>query len=124
MDGSVSTSMPSHSGNAIPNVQGVQGVQASVSNSSAVNRRNQQVARRSARNRDKVVIAAERCLTRVLDVMCCVEFRAVIEIVHQDNISNNSVVENIVLSEEQLHECLLAHFTGDMRAYVKNVMKW
>mmetsp|Transcript_27430 Transcript_27430/g.46978 ORF Transcript_27430/g.46978 Transcript_27430/m.46978 type:complete len:167 (-) Transcript_27430:638-1138(-) len=129
-DGSVSTSMTSgykpsstnSSSNANPSVQSVVGT--SVSNSSAVNRRNQQVARRSARNRDKVVIAAERCLTRVLDVLCSAEVRVVLEIVYHTNVSTNRAVTSGVPREAQLHDSLLDNFSGDMRAYVKNMMKW
>ena len=126
-DGSVSTSMTSgyksstssSSSSASPSVQ-VGGT--SVSNSSAVNRRNQQVARRSARNRDKVVIAAERCLTRVLDLLCSAEVRVVMEIVYHTKVSANRAVASGVLREAQLHDSLLDNFSGDMRAYVKCFM--
>ena len=130
-DGSVSTSMtsgykPSSTNSSssanpssVPSVVGT-----SVSNSSAVNRRNQQVVRRSARNRDKVVIAAERCLTRVLDLLCSAEVRVVMEIVYHTNVSTNRAVTSGVLREAQLHHALLDNFSGDMRAYVKNMMKW
>ena len=131
-DGNVSTSMTSGyktstssssscsaNPSSVPSVVGT-----SVSNNSAVNRRNQQVARRSARNRDKVVIAAERCLTRVLELLCSAEGRVVMEIVYHTNVTANSAVASGVIREAQLHDSLLDTFSGDMRAYVKNMMKW
>lgn len=124
-DGIVDANVGSTVGNNVLNTS----IGTSVSNSSAVNRRNQQVARRSARNRDKVVIAAERCLTRVLDLLCSAEVRYVIGIVYQAGTDSKSPGDGNsgsgeVLSEEQLHNGLLGHFVGEMRLYVKNFMKW
>lgn len=95
-------------------------------------RRNQQVARRSARNRDKVVIAAENCVVRVLEMLCDVRYREVLNKVSNgfnvksDKISGGSSDGSVVsaVTELEVRQNLLAKFSEVMHSYLTALMKW